>query len=445
MTQLVVVALDLNVHDNIDAYDGLSVRKKTRLLTEYISNTYEVLHKQHPEALCVFVWREYGITRLVSQESKSEEPTISRFIPVEDAIDFNMSMINLTAHNRDLIVIGSMAVTEIFDSQSYHTKKLPELIKAYEEHAILRHNESKSTREAEQQFDYHLKQLEKTKTGDYPQGITVVRNVCFGFQQGDKFEHCKTTPYYETKDQNGVALPDAVFEPGHGKTNHPIFDFVDPKTKQLVPIIVQLCREQDVANESMAQRVATLKTRPLLHLVLSYGANLRPDRIHGQYAIPVDGANRPKLLLTEPLTEAPAVMLYQLNLLEKKPRLTGPLQPLYPFEKQVLDMLDQALAQYPSKESISKPLKELRAVFIESSKSIDNTAMYACLTDFLQAQEQKAATHTGLFQPPLIPDKFIQQLRNLVVTAEKNHPVRKDYLDGNLPLMVKTTSLKPKL
>lgn len=422
--RIVLAALDANKNDiNYKKLKSLSADQQIKQIENSIRDICADLSKREPDAMWIVSWREYGIS-----------DGDSRFLSPEAKQLLKSTMQNLTKEFRNLAIISGTVPTKRHFDQFESKEKLEQLTKAYAESEWLAGEEKKA--EDEQVF-LHLQKVDRLKQEENKEGIDVVRNTCYVFQGGEIQRHDKTAPYLETllsedADVSADALNNIVFQPGRGKTNNPIITLVHPSGKEF-KVGIEICREH---------RFGTLKNRspdekPLIHLVMSDGMDIFLDKLHGVYAMHLDSYAKPKLILSKEVLQSQQVKFYRMNLLEDEKKLIGPLQPLYPFEFYMLDLLNAKLAEFPSKKSQKyQVLDQLREKVIANLGKVEASTYYDSLLDeieknyaLLTAPRSMLEGVTSFFFTPE-PDttKLANELNFILLKQREINLNCKDYL-----------------
>jgi hypothetical protein len=170
----------------------------------------------------------------------------------------------------------------------------------------------------------HADQLDTLNTTN---GIDVVRNSCYIFQEGNSYRHDKLVPYYETRELGNKNIPDnIVFRPSKGLTANPLIELTHPITKQSFIVAIEICAEH--ANGYLKHELnkkSDPDKKPDLHVVISDPVQIIPENICADYFIQADSA-RVSRLITSDSPKNTNINYYQANLLQPSLPLRGPLE-----------------------------------------------------------------------------------------------------------------------
>jgi len=442
MPEVVIVALDINKNDDdFLEFDQLTAIEKIELIEKRIKAICEELETKEPSAAWILTWREYGITDGIDKRAVSSEVK---------AI-FKEKMINLTKQYPNLsIVAGTISTKKHFNSEQ--EKKLDAIKEFYAEHGWMKEQESKFKEskfksDKQQQIRKEKKKIKELKTSIPKEGFDVVRNTCYLFSEGTIWRHDKTAPMEET--EGNIDLQKAIFQPGGSVRNINSLCAVRHPVQKRTPINlgIEICREHEFA----FLKKTSQGSKPLIHFIMSDTTNLNLDHIHGEYAIQLDSTYKPRLILTkdEDLSAIP-IRFYQNNLIKNENTLQGPLQPVYPFEKRVLNKLDSIIPLLGGDKR--KILEHIKNKFIRSSNEMGcySVGSYDCLEDLLNRyrahlKNDYVISKFSLFREGPDLEKMVDSLLDLVQTERTNNPKNKDYLavtDAS-PLSEEGPTLRP--
>jgi len=397
-SRIVLIALDMNKFDyDENKYFLLSTEEQVKLIEQRIRYICDELKNKEPDAMWIVAWREYGIGEkrtIVPKDKKLLKQTMQKLIQ-----EFHP---NLT------IVAGTISTRKHVNDLT----KLKNIKKFYDEHSWIRERErAESTNPEHYNLDKEIKIIDDLQQLMPDTGIDVLRNTCYVFHNQDTWRHDKMSPFEEEKD---LLHKQTVFQPGNKKNNMPYCELTHPFTQFAVTIGTEICREH---------YFATLRTKsdrkPMFHFIISASLPLIISNIYGEYALQLDSINKPRLILTrnEDFQTLP-IHLYQSNMLEKNHNLSGPLQPLYPFVKSIIEKLNEIIIHLPNEARIL--VEEFRESFsIEKS----NNAMHNKLKVWLKRNEKfllNAANikQSNLFQSNFSIKMWLQEVNEII----KNDP-----------------------
>jgi hypothetical protein len=431
--RVVVVALDLHIPDiNPSSYSDkfehkLSAAEKIARFKQYIKAGCEELKKTNPNAAWIFVWREYGLTE-----------KDSRFVSDKVKNDFLTEMRDLTSQYKQLIVIGGTMAHEVKVTENPR-EYLTQVRDKYKSYAAHIHAEEK--KDKDNQIERQLAKIDKKLEEEKFDSVRVLRNSAFFIQGADVQQHDKTASCDETKNMNtGNDDSELFWSPGDATTGNTLFTLKDPDGHPF-EVAAEICREHkfDVAK----LKAEEAKTTPLIHFVLAEDAKLNLNSTCGVYTVPLDVKNTPKLILSDKVNDTNQVTLYQMDMLAESPQLRGPLKPLYPFEKRVLELLDDIIKKIPKTHAKYQTLQEFKKEFLSEAQPqfwmVDN--FYECIIKYLDklktASPSFGQSVRNLFRSPdqaaLNLQKFVAMLDDMLKTEMDLRPaekgIYKDYLD----------------
>lgn len=384
--EVVVVAIDANRRDTrIENFSSLSSDEQLKILTEKIQFICEELKKSHLESQWIIAWREYQISggslekRAVSGEFKNRYK--------EAMAEFVKKYPNLT------IVAGTVA-TEKKGSKD----KLDRVTKSYQALSDYHEEEMKTvgSRIESHEFARHIQELETAKkvSQEDNQEFKIIRNTCYVFTAGRDAnddhvpairKHSKTTPQGDSRVTLYSGL--RVFHPGDENSKSPIID-INGGFK----IAAEVCREHDfnvAGREASKQNVS--QSDVLIHFVISDTIKLNPKNFHGVYVLQLDSINKPRLIIADPSKKpSVAVTMYQVNLLEDKNILMGPLAPLRElFADKIIREFEHMIAVTADKNKQAL-LQHILHEFKLSASTFASAPMYDVLDKYLQNEKVRA-------------------------------------------------------
>lgn len=454
--KVVVVALDISKdkkeRDNFTRYMALSAHKKIDLIQSRIDDLCKQLETKEPDAMWIFSWHEYGIT-----------DTKSRSIPPDALQHLIDAMSKLTDKYPNLVILGGSVASHkpIQDSS-----QLAKIQSAYQDPIVQmikeRETEESTSYEDDQQVKKHEEKLKTLQSQSGKDEIYVARNSVYCFQGKNVMVHDKVAPIDEILDSDPLAKQ-TVFEPGSGENAKPFFNVTHPITQQPIMLGAEVCRE----NNFHLLKIVNPQ-EPFFHFVFSDEVKLNINSMHGKYAMQFDSLVRPRLILSNDMTQD-EVVSYRNNILIDDPHLVGPLNPLYPFERRVIDELNKAIFSFPEEHPKRKILEKIKKEFISDMIEVVQTiTIKDFLVETLEAHRKELCAEekkedpknegwsiTNLllrysFLPPEIPplpvtdmNEFINNLQKMAKEEAKTYPGNKDICSYNpAPLMDPNSSNK---
>lgn len=418
MPNIVIVALNINRQDeDFSTFDQWPAIKKLEWLENRVIAICEDLKIKAPEAAWIICWREYGMTNGPDKRAVSSDiKTI-----------FKKKMLNLTQQYPNVIIVaGTLSTAKHYEAKN--EKKLDSIKAYYAEHGWIKEEELKVNLEKQQQISIQEKKITELKTTLPEAGFDVVRNTCYVFSGGFIWRHDKMAPMEETNEN--CHLQNSIFQPAGSIRNlnslyamrHPI------KWKHSIIFQVEICREHE-----FGVLKKTGGSKPLIHFILSDSTDLKLEHIHGEYTVQLDSMYKPRLILSsdEKWNEIP-IHFYQSNLIKDEYTLSGPLQPVYPFEKKVLNAFDSIIPLLSGNKL--KIMEHIKQKFIEASLQMGgrySIGTYDCLTnlfDQYKAHLKNDYLVAGFFITGPDVEKMVKDLLLLVKTERINNPLHKDYL-----------------
>lgn len=388
---VIVVAVDINRQDPLfEKFSELESDAQFQVLKDKILSVCEQLKKRHPDSKWIIAWREFGITGMTDSGEKQHAVSVdfkNRYKAMLSAIILEYP--NLT------IVAGTVATERTGSSE-----KLERIKKSYTDLSEYHHEEIKTTgnRDEAREFDRHmqeLKDVEKQNESKDDPHFKIIRNTCYVFtgklnkDNSPTFavkKHSKTTPRQDSNVSKFTGL--RVFHPGDKDSKCPIIDINDG-----IRIATELCREHDFqVTKKEAAKQNLQQSDILLHFVISDSIMLNPRNFYGQYVLQLDSTNRPKLIIadtTNPL--AANVTLYQLNLLDAKHDLIGPVEPLRELFPEIVTREFETKIEATNNPKIKALLEYILSEFQKSSLTFESSPMYNTLEKFLTSRKIRYA------------------------------------------------------
>ena len=378
--QIAVVALDISKLEQefSQQYMEMPPEKKLALIKARILKICEELKQKESNSKWVIVWREYGITGA----NKSNSVVSDEFKKI-----FKKEMIGITSQFPNLTIIAGSIAHE----KEIKKEKLLKVKNYYREHdALILQEERLPPTTSGQQFKHHESRIDELneERNDSNKYYTL-RNTCYIFTgENEIIRHDKITPVNEMQLSSHES---SIFQPGKGRNK--ATDISIPgasKNDKKIDIIVEICREHNFEISKHQHRNDQHK-KAQIHFVISDTIPPDPDKSRGVYFIQLDSQFKPHLVVQNRNdVDNNTVRLYQNNLYSESAQLRGPLQPLYPFEKKIMDkfnhiikrfedlkfgIIDKEINTYLSE--MTRILDNMRQRFIEySDKNIDSAKMY---------------------------------------------------------------------
>jgi hypothetical protein len=318
-----VVALDIIKKSNESQYFNFMQEKiiyeRILFLAKRITEIAEELKIQAPDSMWIIVWREYGI-------QGSARPAINIIPEMKDF--FKNQMVKLTRKYPQLTIIAGTIVTKELITR----EKLHDIKKYYSD---LQQGFNSEILSKNSQLIKHQQEVLDLEQNTAIKKIFALRNTCYIFFSTRAIRcHDKVMPYRENNYTN------AVFQAAKKNNKNPMVQIPHPITKEQITIGIEICYEHYCGLLKSSQH-----PKPLLQFVLSASSNVQADYIFSDYLIHVDSLSKPRMAVSEAMTnvEELRVELYEANLF-KTDNLRGPLLPVYPRAKQMLDLIDTAIA-----------------------------------------------------------------------------------------------------
>lgn len=326
-----VIAVEMRPSD--PAYMGFKEKSaidKIDIIAERIEAAYLEIQKKHPDTAVIAAWEEYGIT---------EPYSIYVDIYVKDYLQQKMQEL---VKKLPLLTVyaGTVAVERPLEATEQKAKtedeKLGRHLKYYEHPAV------KKIQEEEQAFRWwqnqhtHLQknkisQLKRNKTRTHK--VKVVSNTFYSFRNikgavvGKKRR--KMAAFKET------IAPSQIYRPGSLKTGDPYLTETHPVSGKEYDVYVDLCYEHIFSH--LKERKEAKK--PKFQFIFSSSIMLDVDQLIGEHVIHFDPELSPGHIVMSDDLQNNDVDVYQLNILEEKPELRGPLRPFIPVEVQINSLI----------------------------------------------------------------------------------------------------------
>jgi len=253
----------------------------------------------------------------------------------------------------------------------------------------------------------------------------LFRNTCYVFHGNEISMHDKMSPFKETKDNHSQLI--SIFQAGSKKTNNKyLFEVFHPTTKVDACFGIEICFENQFA---ILKNAST--EQPLIHFLLSNTCDLNIHNACGDYLLQLDSDYIPKLLYLGKNNDKHLgmfiIVLYQNNFADPNDHvLQGPFASIYPFEKKVVDVLDDFLEQHAGLEEKSRLILELKNTFINESGQCKEKNSYPILIKLLtEWKDYIVATYFALSAEE---KKLYDTLFQLIAHEIKNNTFNKDYL-----------------
>jgi len=395
-------------HPNREQYTHSSAKDQIDHLIKNIHIACRELKEKRPLAMWLIGWQEYGV-------QGSED----HFLLPDEKKYFKKELAKISQQYPNLRILAGTVATERKFSGSKLLDKLQQTEQAYQD-LHDQYTAQNGEEDNDECFVAHAGKVTQTlrelkNTQDDKKEVSIIRNTCYGFQDGEIIgRHDKIDPYEETyiQDQD---RPEAVYQPAKGRNRPNIMKFTHPLTGELIEVGVEICYEHQ--RSRLQNEVRGRRRWPLFHTVLSATTNLEVGNVCGDYYIQFDSENHAQLLLprkVEDLSRLP-VELLEMNVLDDDPKLVKFMQPIYPFEKRVLNVLDKAVMKLGNGDRLAsarKLMMEFRVKFVEFmciETRKDSKKVYDWLTDKIKLLPTKIPF--GLwFAETQATEKMIKQL-----------------------------------
>jgi hypothetical protein len=403
LSRIAIIALDINTDDtNYSKYRRLTVDKKIERIEARIRFICEELKKTEKNAMWIVTWREYGITQNIYRSITATDKKLLKQTMQKLVQDFSP---NLT------ILAGTVSTRRNLLDQT----KLQNIRKYYANYEWIKTEEGPN-----QYFSNEESKLNKVKI-DNKNSTSILRNTCYIFHNKEILRHDKIAPIHEDAGNPFLFLLEPIFQPGNKKNNSSYFELIHPFTNSPISIGLEICREHRF---EILKRSTTKK--PFLHFVLSSSIDLVLDKIYGEYVIQLDSENKPRLLLTknEDINKIP-IHLYQSNLIVKDNQLSGPLQPLYPFEKCITDKLDELINLLSGKKK-----QQVELFRQEIKKTCSDKDMHIKLHNWLEQNQNILLTYQkklSFFNSKFSIKKWVNEMTDILVNDKSNNKYSLDY------------------
>ncbi len=417
-SRIAIVALNSHLVDkDYTAFGLLTVENKLTKLKNRIINICKQLQQREPNAMWMIVWREHCIT----SETGESLTTANKQL-------YEAMLQEITMQYPQLTVIGGTILTK----KTYYVKKS-------KQHALNKLNKIKDFFQNNCQWIKENEVINGWESGikNEEKVLREAKELCvFPSTTFDLYRNtCLVLKGDEIGKQDKIALKDEtayetsrelkVFQPGNKHNAAAFYEQDHPKTGMLITYGIEICHEHQF---SVLKKIYP-NEKPLIHFVLSNYISLRLHHLHGYYALQLDSKYMPRLLYlgdyNDPRIPMLSMVFYQNNLLDYHDHsLQGPFDPIYPFEKQVIDLLDQFISLH--KEYYASPILKLKNKFIEFSAETYKTNTHSFLVDLLLEWQSNILNIGRMFLKTEI--KLAADLIHLIEQEQKNNPDHKDYI-----------------
>ena len=309
----------------------------------------------------IIVWREHGIY------GKAYMDGFFGFSATTEVRELFKARLNILAQQYpNLTIIAGTLLTKNF---SESLDKLDEIETYYKKQAWVK-NEEKNV-DNKNEFGLEENKIALLKKQAPLVEYAFFRNTCYIFHGNEIGMRDKIAPFEETQ----TSYSQLIFQPGNKKTISSHFKITHPTTNATICFGVEICREH-----LFAVLKRTSKKPCLIHFLLSDTACLNVHHAHGDYVLQLDSTYIPKLIYLGNINDANhagpvSIVLYQHNLANPDDNiLQGPFEPIYPFEKKVVDVLDHFLRHHVGDKYST--ILELKNKFIKHSGLCDETNTY---------------------------------------------------------------------
>lgn len=360
--QIAVVVLDINKEINTASflrYKRLTAKEQIDVIFARIAALCVELKKTEPKSMWIIAWREYGICELHSQN-----------VSLETKNYLLQKIRHAATQHPQLTIMGPQAVTRPLKEVE---KNIPPAekrakLKTYFEHCDWIKAIEASGPADQQQTKQHFDQIDLNDDDESTEvvSITLYAQQGAGIKNDVVDETAKApnaldiqsserevkTPTGDKKDDETIPplmkhrkiaffnQTAGIARPGSAKTASPLFFFTHPFSHQLILCSGEICRE----NTFSITKKYSPSQRPLIQFIFADSTFLQYKSNHADFVIPIDSVYTPRLISTQKNIN-PNVRLYVSNVLNPDELLTGPLQPVYPIELQIMDRLEEALTQ----------------------------------------------------------------------------------------------------
>jgi hypothetical protein len=398
-SRIALVALNLHTIDKHYAnFSLLDNDEKIHRLEQRIKLLCEQLKKNEPDSMWIIAWKEHGIFKAVDAQVKQL---------------FKNRLKNLTQQYPNLTIIAGTLLTQ---KSSDSLEKLNVIEAYYKKNAWVKNEEKNHWQQSE--FESEENQIAVAKNLAPNIEYAIFRNTCYIFHGDKTCVRDKITPFEETQTSYSQQLI-KVYQPGNKKSAASLFEVIHPTTNTTICFGVEICRENLF---SVLKKTNT--EQPLIHFLLSDTLPLNVHHAHGDYVLQLDSDYTPKLLYLgkENAKQAgvASIVLYQNNLANRADNiLQGPFESIYPFEKKVVDLLDDFLWHHVSNQYSA--ILELKNKFIKESGRCDETNTYHILSGLLLDWKNNKELSGK-------EKKLYDDLLELIAYETKENHFNKDYL-----------------
>lgn len=391
----IIVALDLPD----PAYGMAGAKKQIDLISEKITALYKELHAKDPKAMIMIAWPENGIHE---PNSKWVDISVKEYLQTKmSALTTEMPFLTVVAGS--LSVIRPLMKTE--HKVATAEEKIKKHISRYSHEFIVKTQaeEMKIKSDTPEQITLHKNIASKLLEPRARREETfVVSNTSYVFQsvneegkQVPKMFKCrKMIPFFEIKSVSDI------FRPGSASSGGSLLTLHHPDSGKPFKLMIDICYEHRFA------KLKNIAEKPLIQLILSNTASLKPGQLIGQHVVHVDTTRKTCHIDMDPESTSSRIEVHRAKASsETSPE--GPIPPFYPLECKLVQGIDDKLRE----------LIELKNHFVQLKT----------IKEFPELQKQLNEFNS---QFPLIKNTRPVWLSE--VLADDNEKESRDFVDLNL-------------
>lgn len=314
------IAIDINCHSiDFSKFDRLTAKEKIALFVDRID---KICSELDSKTTTVFVSREYSFY----------EPN-TLYVSSETNQILKEKISALTKKYPHIKIYSGTSSVE----KPATLEKVEEILKYYDKLQWIIEHEKRFSKISRLE-ELKLQALKIKETFHDLKNPTYVTNKGMYFSDGTQVSLCKQAGFKETKH------PHQMFKPGAKegkKSNTNRFIKIPIENSEEIVIGFEICFEQCLG--LLKKQGEEQGTKPTVHLVESDTTSLRTKNLHGKYVIHSDSVQKPKILLTENLSEEKnEIQLLVNDLLEDDTALVR-VHAIYPLQLSMIKLIDIAL------------------------------------------------------------------------------------------------------